>query len=87
MSTVYVPTALLALTGNTGSLEPSGGNVGDLIDTIDARFPGFRAALVRDGALAPHLAVSVDGVISPDGLAEPVEEESEIHFVPALGGG
>ncbi len=87
MSTVYVPTALLPLTGNAGSIEASGESVGELVDALEARFPGFRAALVRDGALAPHLAVSVDGVISPDGLAEPVAAESEVHFVPALGGG
>ena len=47
----------------------------------------LRAALVQDGELPPHLAVSVDDVIASAGLDEPVTEKSEVHFVPPLGGG
>jgi hypothetical protein len=33
------------------------------------------------------LAVSVDGEIAILGLLERVSDDSEIHFVPAIGGG
>ena len=35
----------------------------------------------------PGMAVVVDGETSQLGLLEHVREDSEIHFLPALGGG
>ena len=33
------------------------------------------------------LAVSIDGEIATGGLLDPVNESSEVHFLPALAGG
>jgi hypothetical protein len=44
-------------------------------------------ALVEDGDLKPHIAVAVDGEVSILGVVEPVADDSEVHFIPALGGG
>ena len=87
MSLVYIPAPQRRLTGGAERVVAKGATVGELLDDIDARFPGLRAALVEDGELAPHLAVSVDGVLSSSGLDEPVCDNSEVHFVPPLGGG
>jgi len=87
MSTVYIPAPLRRLTGGVEHVTASGATVGELIDDLESRFPGLRDALVQDGELAPHLAVSVDDVVAAAGLAEPVGEGSEVHFVPPLGGG
>jgi molybdopterin converting factor small subunit len=35
----------------------------------------------------PSIAVVVDGETSILGLLEPVSEGSEVHFLPAIGGG
>ena len=37
--------------------------------------------------LLPGIAVIIDGETSQLGLLERVEENSEVHFLPALGGG
>jgi len=87
MATVFIPTQLRRLTGGADCTEAHGTTVADLIDDIERRFPGFRAAVVDRGDLSPSLAVSVDGDIASGGLLEPVRPESEVHFVPALGGG
>lgn len=87
MSTVYIPAALRRLTRGADRLPATGDTVGALLDDLEDRFPGLRAALVRDDALVPHLAVSVDDVLADAGLDEPVGPQSEIHFVPPLGGG
>ncbi|MDG2303117.1 MAG: MoaD/ThiS family protein [Candidatus Binatia bacterium] len=87
MSTVYIPAPLRRLTGGIDRAEASGQTVGELIDDLEARFPGLRAAFVENGNLVPHLAVSVDDVVASAGLDEPVAPESEVHFVPPLGGG
>ncbi len=84
---VYIPAALRRLTGGLDAVEVEGRTVGELIDALDRRHPGLRAALVDGEDLAPHLAVSVDDVVATAGLAEAVGPDSEIHFVPPLGGG
>jgi len=75
------------LTGGTECIEAHGSTVGDLIDDIERRHPGFRAAVVERGDLVASLAVSVDAALASGGLLEPVRPDSEVHLVPALGGG
>jgi molybdopterin converting factor small subunit len=87
MATVFIPTQLRYLTGGRDRATARGASVGDLVDDLDRQFPGFRAAVREKDDLHPSLAVSVDGEIVAGGLLEPVEGESEVHFVPALGGG
>lgn len=87
MSTVHIPAALRRLTGGKDRVEATGETVGELIQDLAERFPGLAAELVVDGELSPHMAVSVDDELSSAGLLEPVQETSDVHFVPPLGGG
>jgi molybdopterin synthase sulfur carrier subunit len=84
---VFIPAQLRHLTGGRDRLEVAGATVGELVDAIDALHPGFAARVVEGDDVAPSLAVSVDGELASAGLREPVPPESEVHFVPALGGG
>jgi sulfur-carrier protein len=87
MATVFIPAALRKFTGGNDRALVSGRNIGELIRNLDSQFPGFREQLVESGDLKPSIAVSVDGEIGTEGLLEPVTESSEVHFLPALGGG
>jgi molybdopterin synthase sulfur carrier subunit len=84
---VFIPAPLRRLTAGHDRVEVGGASVGALIDAIDARYAGFRARVVADGDLLPSVAVAVDGDMITHGLDEPVRPDSEVHFVPALGGG
>ena len=55
-------------------------DVRSLIRALDAMFPGIGNRL-RDGAIA------IDGEIINDPLLEPIEPDSEIHFLPQVSGG
>jgi molybdopterin synthase sulfur carrier subunit len=61
--------------------------VRQIIARLEALFPCMEEALVEDDDLKPHIAVAVDGEVSVVGLVEPVGTHSEVHFIPALGGG
>jgi molybdopterin synthase sulfur carrier subunit len=87
MAIVFIPTQLRRLTGGRDRTEVAGATVGELVDELERRFPGFRDRVVEHGDLSASLAVSVDGEITSGGLLEPVRPDSEVHFVPALGGG
>ena len=44
-------------------------------------------ALVEDDRVKPNISVAVDGEVTPLGMLEKVNEDSEVHFLPAIGGG
>ncbi len=87
MAIVFIPTQLRDLTGGLDRLTLSGANVRELIDELDRQFPGIRTRLVGDEGLAAGLAVSIDGKVTPRGLRAAVDTGSEVHFLPAIGGG
>ena len=75
------------LTGGQATVEAAGRTVGDVLDALDAVYPGVRARLCTAGALDPAIAVRVDGRAAALGLAAPVGPRSEIQFLPAMAGG
>ena len=87
MAVVWIPSLLQSLTAGAERVVVSGATVGEIIDNLDARFPGVKERLVQDGAIRPHIAVAIDGDVSPEGVEQDVQESSEIHFIPALSGG
>lgn len=87
MATVYIPTMLQPLTGGVKQVECEGRNVRQIISVLNEKYPGITDRLVEDGQIRPNLAVAIDGDVARMGLLERVYETSEIHFVPAIGGG
>jgi sulfur-carrier protein len=87
MPTVFIPSLLRKYTNGQESLIVEGRTVGEVVRNLDKQFPGFRNQIVENDDLKSSLAVSVDGDMAVGGLLEPVRESSEIHFVPAIGGG
>jgi molybdopterin synthase sulfur carrier subunit len=87
MPTVWIPSLLRDLTGGQDTLTVPGETVGQVIENLDARYPGVRARLCEQGMLKPNIAVVVDGQASRRGLRHRLAESSEVHFVPAISGG
>ena len=87
MPTVFIPSLLRKYTGGKESLVVPGRTVGEVVRNLDRQFPGFRDHIVENDDLKSSVAVSVDGDLAVGGLLEQVRDSSEIHFVPAIGGG
>ncbi|MFO1020735.1 MAG: MoaD/ThiS family protein [Planctomycetales bacterium] len=87
MAKVYIPPLIRPLTGGEEMVELPGASVRQIVAELERRFPGTRERLCVEDELRPGLAVAVDGNISSRGLMEKVGESSEVHFLPALGGG
>ena len=87
MPTVFIPTMLQELTGGLKQVEVPGKTVADLIDNLEAKFPGIKSRLTDGGTLRSNLAVAVDGEVGVMGLLEDVPEGAEVHFIPAISGG
>ena len=87
MAKVYIPAQWRDLTGAATELELDGASLKQIVDALEQKFPGIAGRLCEEGQIAAGLAVSIDGDISSRGLLAPVSPTSEIHFLPAIGGG
>jgi molybdopterin synthase sulfur carrier subunit len=80
MAVVIVPHALRGLTG-AERVTLAAGNVLGLLRALEARFPGFGEAL------GPRFAVAIDGDIHGHADYEPLEDDTEVTFLPPIAGG
>lgn len=87
MAIVVVPALLRKLTNGRDRVEVTGRNVGQIIDALEQRFPGFKDQLLDNGELKASVAVSIDGEMGTGGLLDRVKDSSEVFFIPAIGGG
>jgi len=87
MPVVWIPSLLRDLTGGEDTLTVPGETVRQVIENLDARYPGIRDRLCEQDALRPNIAVVVDGVASRQRLRHRLTETSEVHFVPTISGG
>ena len=89
MPDVWLPPRLQNLTGGQQQVQVAGRTVRQVIDNLERAFPGLKAELYdeEEDVVMPGIAVVIDGETSQLGLLEHVREDSEIHFLPALGGG
>ena len=64
-----------------------GATVRQVIASLEQLFPGIRQRLCDGDGLRPGIAVAVDSQVARLGLLQPVGEDSEVHFLPAVSGG
>jgi len=80
---VFFSSGLRRLVGGAESVEVAARDVRELLRALDAKYPGF-AAQIGDA-----IAIAIDGEIIPraEALLERLRPDSEIHFLPQIGGG
>ena len=87
MAIVFIPPQLRDLTSGAAQAEVQAQSVRQAIDALEARYPGIKARLCKDDELAPGLQASVDQAMTTRSLRTPLRPDSELHFLPAFGGG
>ena len=89
MAEVWIPPKLQELTAGNQQVQVAGSTVRRLINNLELQHPGIKQYLVdqEEDDLIPGLAVIIDGEVSQLGMLDKVGESSEVHFLPAIGGG
>ncbi|HKM56554.1 MAG TPA: MoaD/ThiS family protein [Isosphaeraceae bacterium] len=87
MPQVWIPSLLRDLTGGQETLTVSGATVRQIIEELDRVYPGIKDRLCNANGVRPGIAVVVDTEVARLGLLQPVSEQSEVHFLPAIAGG
>jgi molybdopterin synthase sulfur carrier subunit len=87
MPTVHIPPQMRDLTGGAADVDVEARTLRQVVAALEARHPGFAARVTDGERLAAGLAVSIDGVVTSRGLLAQLEPASQVHFLPAFGGG
>jgi molybdopterin synthase sulfur carrier subunit len=87
MPTVFIPSLMQNLTGGAHTVEVEGSTVRQVVDALEQAHPGMKERLVDGGRIKPNISVAIDGEVTTLGMLEKVGETSEVHFLPAIGGG
>jgi molybdopterin synthase sulfur carrier subunit len=90
MPSVLIPTPLRKLTNELDTVEAAGATIGELIDNLDAAFPGLKNRICDEtGTIRRFVNIFVNGedVRFLEENATPVKDSDEISIVPAIAGG
>ena len=90
MPVVRVPTQLRSLSAGAAEVDVAGDTVGQALDDLERRHPGFRARLFDDdGQLRRFVNVFVadEDVRFLEGLDTPVAPSATVSIIPAVAGG
>jgi len=87
MARVWIPSLLRDVTGGADSVIVPGSSVRQVIEELDRLHPGARSRLCDGDVLRSGLAVVVDNEVARLGLLQSVGPDSEVHLLPAIGGG
>jgi molybdopterin synthase sulfur carrier subunit len=87
MATVFLPYALRKYADGAEQVEVAASTLCELVDNLEAAYPGTKHHLVVDGALKPGLAAIVGHLATRRGLLQKLDPDVEVHFITAISGG
>jgi molybdopterin synthase sulfur carrier subunit len=87
---VLVPTALQNFTNNEATLESSGSNISELLDSLEESFPGIKSRLCDEQGKPRrflNLYVNSEDIRFLEGTDTVLNDGDEVSIVPAVAGG
>jgi molybdopterin synthase sulfur carrier subunit len=90
MPSVLIPTPLRKLTAELETVSAAGATIGELIDNLDAAYPGLKDRLCDEqGNVRRFVNIFVNGedIRFLEEKATAVKDSDEISIVPAIAGG
>ena len=84
---VLIPSPLHSYTQGASRVGCEAASLGELLDALDARFPGIRFRMVDEqDRIRPHIHIFADGT-QLTSLDAPLDSPAEVMIVAALSGG
>ncbi len=87
MPTIWIPLQARDLTSGKSSIRVSGKTLGQALDNLEAIYPGVRDRLCQGDELCEFIVLVVDGLEGPMRMHQPLQEDSEVRFLPMMDGG
>lgn len=89
-ATVLVPTPLQKLTNNQASVQVNGNSIAELLESLEANFPGIKARLCDNNGEIRRFVnfyLNSEDIRFLDGSKTPVKDGDEVSIVAAQAGG
>jgi sulfur-carrier protein len=87
MIQINIPAALRPLASGATRAEVEGSTLREVIQNLDALYPGLQARLLEGERVRPGMAVFINGTQAAPQLSTRVPPNAEIYFAPAIAGG
>lgn len=89
MTSVEIPTILRSYTGGERTVAATGTTLAQIVDSLEASYPGIADRLVEGDALRRFVNVYLndEDVRFLDGLATEVADDDTVTILPAVAGG
>ena len=87
MAEVWMSTRMQRFSGGRERVQVLGATVRQIVNNLDQEYPGMKDVLCINNEIDPAIAVVIDGATSNLGMLDKVNENSEVHFIPAMAGG
>ena len=87
---VRIPTPLRPMTGGKGEVEGQGNTIGELIDHLNATYPGLKDRICDEqGEIRRFINIYLneEDIRFLTGKETPLKAEDEVSIVPAIAGG
>lgn len=87
---VLIPTPLQKFTNNQAKIECAGSSVSELIDALEASFPGIKKSLCDDNGEPRRFLnfyVNSEDIRFLEGTQTELKSGDEVSIVPAVAGG
>jgi len=83
---VFIPASLRPLVDGKSQIEVKATTLREAINALEQLSPGIKQQLCEGDQLAPTLQVAIDNTMTRR-MSAPLQSNSEVHFLPAIGGG
>jgi molybdopterin synthase sulfur carrier subunit len=90
MATVRIPTPLRKFTEGQEEVSAAGATIGEVIDDLEANFPGIKARLCDEaGAVRKFVNIyaNEDDIRHLQDLQTAIKDSDEVSIIPAIAGG
>ena len=90
MATIRIPSPLRRYTNNQSKVESNGANIAQLIDNLEAQYPGVKTRLCDEsGQIKRYVNIFINGeeIRTLQGGDTTIAAADEVSIIPAMAGG
>jgi molybdopterin synthase sulfur carrier subunit len=90
MTTIRIPSPLRRYTNGQSKVESNGATIGELIENLEAQFPGIKTKLCDESSQIKryvNVFVNEEEIRTLQGIETMIADRDEVSIVPAMAGG